>query len=53
MHGPHSGRTGTCVYCGKLSIAACSLCGALVCKEHYHKATGLCIACLSGRKAKS
>jgi len=51
MTGPHAERAGTCVYCGALATDQCRFCGALVCKKHFHPATGACTACLKGRKA--
>ncbi len=37
-----------CMICRKnTAIASCSLCGTLVCKEHYHN--GLCSDCKRGK----
>ncbi|MEM2874347.1 MAG: hypothetical protein QW063_02805 [Candidatus Nanoarchaeia archaeon] len=52
MVGPHAGRAGTCIYCGAIAIESCQLCGALVCKLHFHKATGVCSSCLRGKQVK-
>jgi hypothetical protein len=52
MGGPYAGRAGTCVYCGAIAVDTCQFCGALVCKRHFHKATGSCTACLKGRKVE-
>ena len=53
MTGPHAGRAGTCVYCGAIAIDTCQFCGALVCKMHFHAATGACVACLKGKSLES
>ncbi|MDM7275793.1 MAG: hypothetical protein P3X22_006750 [Thermoprotei archaeon] len=38
--------TGTCELCGSPASSVCSLCGRLVCPDHYGR-DGVCSACLS------
>ncbi|MCX6707603.1 MAG: hypothetical protein NT001_05700 [Candidatus Woesearchaeota archaeon] len=45
-------RVVLCMMCGSKPAAdSCSMCGRVVCKEHFDASTGLCTSCSSGRKA--
>jgi len=41
---------GLCVYCGKPAAHTCSLCGALVCEQHFDSSKGICTVCAQGKK---
>ena len=45
-------RVALCMICGTRPAAdSCSMCGRVVCREHFDPLTGLCTACSAGRKA--
>ncbi|MFO8016448.1 MAG: hypothetical protein R6U32_05065 [Candidatus Woesearchaeota archaeon] len=47
-------RTGLCMICEmKPAVHTCSMCGRVVCDEHFDLRTGLCTACARGKTAES
>ncbi len=38
---------GQCMICGKPAFNTCSICGSLVCDEHFYPRTRMCSRCMS------
>ncbi|MEM3227890.1 MAG: hypothetical protein QXR58_02100 [Candidatus Micrarchaeaceae archaeon] len=46
-------KTGLCSICGKPARNTCSMCGRVVCDDHFDKKLGICTSCKKGRMMSS